>query len=380
MLLAMKTNIPNSNIPFNLGYLFCKWNDNGSLYYGVNLNELSKINAPDNLNNKTLKYAISPKDGRLIMTVRNGRGSIYIWDSVNKLLAVLPFDSAQQRPMGWLYNSGVCFDKSGDDEICLFAEYSQSPGNSGGYNVWRGTYPYISESDWEVVMHVPYVGDDASGITHFHQLRRDPWTGIIYLTSGDSNAASKWWYSLDHGETFTLLTTGSTSGYEEHICRCINFLFTEDKVYFATDHGINHCLNSIERDADTGIIDVSSRTKLADLPEGQATNFLCYSNHPHGIFMYDRWDIGFGSPTGPIKIQFYSFDDSSLINVAEFEINDTWGGHRGGCYVDYLSTTMGTPAMGFDSNSPCIFKLSSPNVGKIGTIFYDILSKVIHTI
>lgn len=378
ILLGMKTNIPTNNQPFNFGYLFCTWSNNSQLYYGVNLKDYSKISSP-NLNNKNYKFAISPHDGRIIMTTRNNRGSILIWESTSKSLTELAFNSMSQKPMGWLYNSGCCFDIDGTDEVCLFAEYSQNPYSSGGFNIWRGIYPYTDESMWNIVMHVPYVGDDVSGITHFHQVRRDPWTGIIYVTSGDASAESKWWYSPDHGLTFNLLTTGSTSGFEDHICRIINFIFTEDKVYFATDHGTNHCLNSIERNSQTGVLDVSTRQKLVDLPNGQATNFLCYSEFPKGIFMYDRWDIGYTS-LSPIKVQFYSLESNTLIDVAELEISDTWGGHRGGCYVDYLSTTMETPAMGFDTNSPCIFKLNYPNVSKIGTIFYDILSKVIHTI
>ena len=380
MLLAMKTNIPNRNQPFNFGYLFCRWNDDKQLYYGQTLTDAKKIASP-NVNNKNLKFAISPKNGDIIMATRNTRGSITIFNSKTNELVELPFNSAKMKPMGWLYNSGCCFDNDENgNEICLFAEYAQSPATSGGFNVWRGVYPYTSEDNWSIVMYVPYVGDDANGITHFHQVRRDPWTGIIYLTSGDASNESKWWYSKDHGKTFTLLTTGATSGYEEHICRCINFIFAKDKIYFATDHGTNHCLNSVERDADTGIIKVDSRVKITDLPDKQATNFLCYSNSPKGIFMYDRWDIGYGSPTAPIKVQFYSLETNTLIDVTELDINDTWGGHRGGCYVDYLNTTMTTPAMGFDLNSPCIFALNNPDISKIGTIFYDIFAKVVHTI
>lgn len=381
LLLATKTNIPNNKQPFNLGYLFCKWNDPTQLYYGHNFNNIVKINSPGP-SNLGYKFAISPKDGRIIMTTRNDRGPILVWNPKTKQLTNLSFASLQRKPMGWLYNSSICFDNDDNgNEICLFAEYSQSPDTAGGFNVWRGVYPYTSESNWQSVLFIPYIGDDAqNGITHFHQVRRDPWTGVIYLTSGDTSDASKWWYSTDHGQNFTLLTTGQTSGYEAHICRCINFLFDKNKIYFATDHGTNHCLNSVERDPSTGVINVSSRVKVADLPSGQATNFLCYSNFPKGIFMYDRWDIGFGAPSGPIKIQFFSFETMSLIDVAEFELSDTWGGHRGGCYVEYLNTTQEHPAMGFDANSPCIFVLNNPNVSKIGTIYYTILSKIVHTI
>lgn len=378
-LCALKTDILDSKIPYHRGYLFHKMADDGSLWYGNDLDHIRKIGtvgfAP-----KDCVLAMSPTDGRVIATKRGTKGSLYVWDGVTTV-ELFPSGSAI-RPKGWLYNSGVEFTKDGSgNEYCLFAEYAGSAGGqTGGFYVWRGVYPYTSEENWTTVFFQGYTGDgEPDGIAHFHQIRRDPWTGILYLTSGDANAECKWWYSLDHGATWTLLTTGPTSGLEEHACRLINFVFTKDAIYWATDHGTNHTLNKVVRDGSTGIIDVTTRVKLSDLPAGRATNSICYVDRPHGLFMFDRVDIGFSDYYDDgFDVQFWSFDSNSLETVMHIDLRTPdWGGHRGKCYTNYTSGREPRPAMGFSVDTKCDFDIVAPDPSAIGTVFYEIQNGVL---
>lgn len=376
-LCAIKTEIVNNKLPFPTGYLFHKLGSSDkSLYYGPTLRNAEKIGTVT-FDPKKYMFAISPTDGRIIATMRQSRGTVYVWDGTTQTSL---FSSASLKPMGWLYNSGVDFIVDGNGvEHCIFAEYNGDGIDKGGYYVWRGTYPYTSESDWTYSMHMPYGNSSTAStnnIAHYHQIRRDPWTNILYLTAGDHPYQLKWWYSTDYGANWTLLTDNANNGWEEHICRCINFIFTKDYIYWSTDHGTNHCLNRIARNASTGVIDVSTRKKLADLPFGQATNTLCYVENPHGLFMFERIDTGseytplYG--TG-IHHQFWSFDTETLIDAGYLGLtNNSWGGHRGKCYTNYTSGQELHPAMGYSEDTPCVFDIIGASTG-LGTIFYDLV-------
>ena len=370
-LAGIKTDILTDKIPYHRGFLFHKLqNNDGSLWYGTDFRNISKIGNVS-FNPNSMRFAISPKDGRIIAAQRDTRNGIYVWDGKTETHVT----GFTLEPMAWLYNSGVDFINDGTDEYCIFAEYKGgAPFDS--FNVWRGKYPYTSVSDWEIVL-----TQTPTDITHFHMIRRDPWTDILYLTSGDDSAKCKWWYSTDKGATWTLLTTGGTSGYEEHICRCINFIFTADFIYWATDKGTNHCLNRVSRDANE-IIDVSSREKLCDLPSSVATNSICYVESPHGIFMYDRIDIGYTADYGkPVPMSFWDIDKAELTTpfIIPLTVSD-WGGSRGKCYVNYTNGKQPMPAMGFSLDTPCIFDLVCDTPARIGTIAYEVGAKTIHTI
>lgn len=370
-LAGIKTDILTNKIPYHRGFLFHKLQNNDySLWYGTTFDNISKIGRVT-FNPNLMRFAISPKDGRIIATQRDTRNGIYVWDGETETHVT----GFTLEPMAWLYNSGVEFINDGTDEYCIFAEYKGStPYDS--FNVWRGKYPYTSVSDWEIVL-----TQTPSEIGHFHQVRRDPWSNILYLTSGDDSAMCKWWYSTDCGATWTLLTTGTTSGYEDHICRCINFVFTADYVYWATDKGTNHCLNRASRDSN-GIIDVASRYKLCDLPSSYATNSICYVESPHGIFMYDRIDIGYTADYGnPVAMKFWDIDKAELTTIVTLPLTTSdWGGSRGKCYVNYTNSKQPMPAMGFSIDTPCIFELVCDNPTNIGTIAYGVGDKTVRTI
>ena len=374
-LCALKTDILTNKIPFHSGYLFHKFGsaDDGTLFYGDDLEHINRIGQ---VNFKPTDYvlAVSPTDGRVIAAKRDQRTSLMVWDG-EKTVSVL--SSASVKPQGWLYNSGVDFIKDGNGlEHCVFAEYN---GNGGdGFYVWHGTYPYTSDSDWEHVMYIGFSIQSSAPdlITHFHQIRRDPWTNVLYLTSGDRDWQLKWWYSTDYGVTWTLLTDNTSNGWEAQTARCINFLFTKDYVYWAVDHGTNHTLNKIQRGAN-GILDISTRSIVCNLPSGQATNSICYLDTPKGIFMYDRIEEGGALNGQGFDVQWYDLRNNELKTIMHIYLTtNTWGGHRGKCYINYTSGAQPYPAMGFAGNTPCAFDVASPDVSKIGTVYYDVVAEL----
>ena len=375
-LAGIKTDILTNKIPYHRGFLFHKLqNNDNSLWYGTDFNNINKIGVVS-FNPTLMRFAISPKDGRVIAIQRDTRNGIWIWDGETET----HLDSFTLNPMAWLYNSGVDFINDGTDEYCIFAEYKGgSPFDS--FNVWRGKYPYTSAADWEIVK-----TESPTDITHFHMVKRDPWTNILYLTCGDESYQCKWWYSTDCGATWTLLVSGTDTGWGNSLCRTINLIFTEDYIYWATDHGESaaehHTLNRIQRDGSTGVLDLTTKEQLALLPKLYATNSICYVESPNGLFMYDRIDINSTSIFGdPIKMMFWDFASEQLVEIASLRLtSDTWGGSRGKCYINYTNSKQPMPAMGFSIDTPCIFDLVCDNPSNIGTIAYDVGSKTIRTI
>ena len=375
-LCGIKTDILDNKIPYARGYLFHKLqNNDNTLWYGTNFNKINKIGTVT-FNPTLMRFAISPKDGRVIAVERDTRNGIWVLDG----RTVTHIENFTSKPMAWLYNSGVDFIIDSDNiEHCIFAEYSSTVTDGFVLNVWRGTYPYTNASDWEVVM----TQTQRTDINHFHMVRRDPWSNVLYLTSGDASAQSKWWYSTDYGATWSLLVSGSDTGWGNSLCRTINFIFTKDYIYWATDHGSSeHTLNRIQRDSETGIIDLATKEKITDLPALYATNSLCYVESPNGLFMYDRIDTESTSIFGgDITMKFWNFETEQLEDIATLSLTkNTWGGSRGKCYINYTNSKQTMPAMGFSIDTPCIFNLVCDNPANIGTITYDVGSKTIHTI
>lgn len=375
-LAAIKTDITTNKIPFHRGFLFHKlMNNDNTLWYGEDFEHIKYIGTPAfSPNNKQI--AISPKDGRIIAAEVDTRKGLWIYDGSTTTF----IESFATKPMAWLYNSGVEFINDGDDEYCIFAEYLSSNSTVVPLYVWRGKYPYTSSNDWEIVL--TQQGGD-SDITHFHMVRRDPWTNILYCASGDTDALSKWWYSTDEGSTWTLLVNGTEEGWSGQVCRTINIVFTKDYAYWATDHGQNtHALYRIARDSQTGVFDLSTKTKITDLPALFATNSICYVESPHGLFFYDRIDTAPTTNYGnPIPFKFYNLDTNELEDVLSLKLtSNTWGGCRGKCYINYTNMRQPYPAMGFAYSTPCIFDVVCDDPNNIGSIVFQIGSKTIRSI
>ena len=361
--------IEDDKTPYSFGFLACKnEEDEGWLWYGTSVDKLKKFIQLDGYAPSEMNIAMSPSSNIIICAKLYTRGKlVVISNGVQKEID----DIEGTSPMGWLYNSGVSFFKDANNvEHCIFAEYTKNhPVPGGKFYVYKGTYPYDDPSLWKKVFsYDESVSDTYGTIIHFHQVVRDPWTGILYLNSGDSDEQLHWWYSSDDGETWNDLVDMHSAGFDwgSQVLRIVNFLFTKDYVYFATDREINHCLNRIGRDED-GVLDISSRVKLCDLPWNQASNSICLVERPHGIFGYDRIQ-------GAVVLGwFYDLDNNELKTIFRVQaIGENPKGNRGSFYLHYTSLRTPNPIIAFNKNWKCVFDLNSKSSSEIYSIVYNI--------
>ncbi len=74
------------------------------------------------------------------------------------------------------------------------------------------------------------------GVRHIHGVYYDPYTGAVWVTTGDQDEESALWNSDDHFRSLHKIVGGSQD------TRAVQLLFTENFVYFASDspHERNH--------------------------------------------------------------------------------------------------------------------------------------------
>lgn len=77
---------------------------------------------------------------------------------------------------------------------------------------------------------------------HIHVLSRDPYTGDLYLGTGDTDNESRIYVSSDDGETFRLLGTGSQKW------RTLTFLFTEKSIFWNMDSHETQYIRHVSRE------------------------------------------------------------------------------------------------------------------------------------
>lgn len=204
-LCAIQYSLSRKAIPQATGYIFQTYPQSDScLYYSDSLEGKPRRVAKVNFSLSEYNIAISPS-GIMIATPIAKRGEMYV---IKEGVEIELFcNRVTSQPCGWLYNTGIDFVLDGQGkECCIFAEYGHTEKE---YYVWRGECPYNDESLWQKVL----VQESEKEIHHFHQIKRDPWTGYLYLTSGDNGEQNKWWYSKDSGKTFTLFNSAK-------ICNC----------------------------------------------------------------------------------------------------------------------------------------------------------------
>ena len=210
---------------------------------------------------------------------------------------VIDFGSSL-KPCGWLNNVGFCTLPNGD---FVFAEYTR--GTVKTANVWLVSGDVSDPSNWSVTWSVNIIDTMDSttpGTKHCHEVMYDFFTGILYFGTGDSETGSNNYYSTDGGETWTLLY-----GEDKNRCRRLNFIFTEDYVYWASDswQAEDHHFFIGQRD-NNGIVDVENATEVSlTSGNGQACYGVVYLKEQNLIIMMDRID-------DPVtnKLNWYCYD------------------------------------------------------------------------
>lgn len=208
-------------------------------------------------------------------------------------------------PTAWLQNTGVHVE-SGNVYI---AEYTRF-GHAYSY-VWKVTSPYTAKANWSIIKSFQVSGNQ-QGFKHCHNIDRDPYSGILYLTTGDVPPTDPQYvgtpgiyYSTDNGASWTTLLEGS-----EKYCRQLNFIWTEDYIYWASDtsDAYEHWFIRAKRN-NNGVIDINSIEDLFMFITGAATYNICYCETPKGILCLDRYD---GVGVQPLNVHFWNIDKEKL--------------------------------------------------------------------
>lgn len=177
-------------------------------------------------------------------------------------------------PCGWLENCGFCSLPNGD---VIFAEYTRM-GVLYTANCWRikAGSDLTDKDSWEIVKRFTVAENDKdyydeTAVEHFHTVQMDPFTGIVYIATGDTGNKAQMWYSKDNGDTWiqqTFLDPDSgkrvTSG--EKLFRILNYNFTKDYVYWSSDSSADHAILRCKR-TESGELDPAGITILAELED-----------------------------------------------------------------------------------------------------------------
>lgn len=364
----------DNSLPFNVGFYFSDYPaKNGKLYYSnCLLGELEEVCDFSKTNTgfdsetyiESRVVAVSPKHNSVITNVFDRYPGFGLRIYEDGKYAEVNFDEPMQA---WLYNCGIEFVTDSDGtEYCIFGEYSHARKDTR--RVFKGHYPYSVKESWKVVLEIPSAEGAEDGILHIHHIHKDPWSKYMYCCCGDTAAESRWFYSSDLGDNWTLLASNFPQGY----LRCCNVIFTESDVWWASDD-TQHFLLHATRDS-SGLVDVDSIETVCSLPSLQATNSLAYIQQMNALFFYDRvYD-----PNDDL-LQLYMYDISSkkLIKLATFDkVDDTYygsWGNRGKCYNHYPNSHEPRLAMGIvDEYNPCIFDIPGNDKATFGTIMYEI--------
>jgi hypothetical protein len=233
------------------------------------------------------------------------------------------------KPAGWLENLGWCVLPNRDIIMC---EYTR--GTLATCNVWHINGTDITDpNNWTKTWSHAIIDTESpseNGMKHCHCVQYDFFTGICYFSTGDSEDGSYIYHSIDNGLTWAL-----TFGPDKAKCRQLNFAFTADKVYWASDsyEAGNKLFAVAERNAN-GVIDVENATYIT-LPvvNNQACYGCVYLQALGLIVMLDRNDSG---TVVPLTLKAYDIATQTIVTLGQIKPTGT-DGHIGfRCkYVDW---------------------------------------------
>ncbi len=117
------------------------------------------------------------------------------------------------------------------------------------HRVYRGTFPAAGEPSWETILDFPSLDEWrkdpalADAARHVHAVAVDPYTGHLWVATGDADLHSRLLYSEDNGRSFRLVGMGNQTW------RVVSIWFTERYAYWAMDAENNQACWRIPRAA-----------------------------------------------------------------------------------------------------------------------------------
>lgn len=109
------------------------------------------------------------------------------------------------------------------DGVVMFSEYRGDSGTNGN-KIWR-------TQDYGLTIEIAL---EISGISHFHSVQSDPYTGDWYACSGDGTWSNQINHSDDNGETWSMLVNDLASGGHNH--RLVGIAFSETHLFWLPDN------------------------------------------------------------------------------------------------------------------------------------------------
>lgn len=101
---------------------------------------------------------------------------------------------------------------------------------------------------------------------HIHSVCIDPYTGHLWVGTGDNSPHAAWRYSTDRGETWHLFAVGDGEKY-----RSLSMWFTENYIYWNMDSNNPQHIFKIKREH---IGDISKRETVAKLDNGSMWYYM----------------------------------------------------------------------------------------------------------
>ena len=227
------------------------------------------------------------------------------------------------KPTGWLQNCGPHY--SHRYKALYFAEYTRA--NLRSCNGWKVSGDIMNPDNWQVkasrLIYFPY----NYGTKHFHTAQEDPFTGAMYFTTGDRNAAV---YASEDGENFAQLDKDDRAKW-----RMLNAVFTKDYMWWASDDWKeNHHFWRCAR-AENGVIDPEKIEDLFFFPDFgdgdcKATYGNIYFKKYNAILFLDRWDGGYAH-YNDLPVYLYDINEGKMIHLTDmhrregFNQRSPWG-------------------------------------------------------
>ena len=210
------------------------------------------------------------------------------------------------KPCGWLMNCGFSVMPDG---TTVFCEYTRPIVATA--NIWKIEGNVLDADNWKITKSFDIDAVKNVGFKHIHSVQYDYFTGIMYSMTGDTDTGAKVLYSKDYGDTWIVLKDNS-----EKYCRVLNYVFTENYVYWASDttNSSYHYLFRIKRDEE-GILDFETVEDWVHLGNvTSATYGVVLLEELNILVILDRHD----GETNNVLLRVVNVSTGECHTVAEF--------------------------------------------------------------
>lgn len=384
-LVAVKERNVPGEIPATVGYLYRTVTAPYKLYYAQgkpdNIKYLCDWDASiaGESHNAPIWYCFGMTDEGDIICVHRGeiessnspraRDNPIVYPHTDYSHPVL-VELAGTKPTSWISNSGD-YAETGH---FFFGEYIRDIHTEA--NVWDVSAPYTSASNWQIIK--TYQRDtnpsDPSSmvlgrIEHIHHVSRDPFSGVLYVTTGDHYLEARIDYLKDG-------TWGILAEADEEVCRQLNFIYTPTYIYWASDAfsiydpetqqmvGGAHKFFRAKRDAN-GLIDIQNleRFSIPYIAASIATYHVAYIKDPECILILDRQDLSSNYTELPFhvwNIKENRLEYANQCKTAKGNVNQ-YLGFRCECCQHYPNLYDNTLSVGFSLYPNSIAVCGNPN-------------------